>query len=171
MKAVALDFETANHGPESACALGLARIEDGVIVNQTGFLIRPPDEDFRFTHIHGLSWADVCDEPDFAELIPEIEAFCQGADLLAAHNAPFDRRVWRACYKYAGRRPPKIRFACSLSIARRAWNLDSYALPSVCDHLGIPLRHHDALSDTLACARIILHAADRGVEIHDGIIH
>lgn len=171
MKVVALDFETANHGPESACALGLARIEEGAIVDQAGFLICPPDADFRFTHVHGLRWEDVCDAPAFAEVIPAIDAFCRGADFLAAHNATFDRGVWRACYGQAGRRPPQIKFVCTLKIARKAWRLESYSLSSVCRHLGIPLRHHDALSDTLACARIILLAGDRGVGIHDGIIH
>ena len=170
MKVVALDFETANYGPESACALGLVHIEGSEVVNQTSFRIRPPDPDFQFTHIHGLSWADVRNAPSFAELIPKIEAFCQGADLLAAHNASFDRKVWRACYQYAGWRPPKIRFACSIRIARKTWRLDSYALPSVCGHLNIPLQHHDALSDTLACAWILLRAEAQGVAIHDGII-
>jgi len=31
-------------------------------------------------------------------------------------------------------------------------------LPDVCRHLGLPLQHHNALSDAEACANIVLAA-------------
>jgi DNA polymerase-3 subunit epsilon len=35
----------------------------------------------------------------------------------------------------------------------------------VCRHLGIPLNHHDALSDAEACARIAIEAARAGAAL------
>jgi DNA polymerase III epsilon subunit-like protein len=64
---VALDFETADYGQDSACALGLVRVEAGRIVQREHRLIRPPRRRFVFTHIHGLTWGDVAAVPSFAK--------------------------------------------------------------------------------------------------------
>lgn len=82
-----------------------------------------------------------------------------GAHFIAAHNASFDAGVLRACCEQAGLRPPSQPFVCTVQVARRAWNLRPTKLPDVCRHLGLPLRHHDALSDAEACANIVLAAA------------
>ena len=38
---VALDFETADNGRDSACAIGLVRVSGGEIVKRTYYLIKP----------------------------------------------------------------------------------------------------------------------------------
>ena len=58
---VALDFETADPGRDSACALGLVRIAGGEVTDRFETLIRPPRPQIFYTHIHGLTWADVAD--------------------------------------------------------------------------------------------------------------
>ncbi|WP_339716985.1 exonuclease domain-containing protein, partial [uncultured Sneathiella sp.] len=89
---LAIDFETANNAADSACAIGLVRVENGKIVREKALLIRPPSPEFYFTHIHGLTWEDVAKAPDFGALWPEIEPWLQGVDFLAAHNSGFDSR-------------------------------------------------------------------------------
>jgi DNA polymerase-3 subunit epsilon len=79
--------------------------------------------------------------------------------MLAAHNASFDRSVLETCCAAAGLRPPSLAFRCSMQLARSTWGLRPTTLPAVCAHLGIPLQHHDALSDAEACARVLLAAA------------
>jgi DNA polymerase III epsilon subunit-like protein len=37
----AIDFETADHGPDSACAVGLVRVSGATIVKRKYYLIRP----------------------------------------------------------------------------------------------------------------------------------
>ncbi|HEX9646649.1 MAG TPA: exonuclease domain-containing protein [Alphaproteobacteria bacterium] len=162
---VAIDFETADYGADSACALGMARVVDGRIVATKAFLIRPPRKRFAFTYIHGLTWADVEDAMTFAERIPEIERFVSGANYLAAHNAPFDRAVLAAGYAAARRRRPEVPFLCTVRMARAAWGVRPTKLPDVCRYLGIALRHHDAASDALACARIAAAAIADGFPI------
>ncbi len=160
---VAIDFETADNRRDSACAVGLIRVRRGRISDREYRLIRPPRKEFRFTYLHGISWEDVCDEPDFGEVWPELTSFLRGAKFLAAHNAPFDRSVLRACCDVHGLPHPKVPFECTVQLARRAWELPRNGLAVVCEHLGIDLEHHEALSDAEACARIVLAAARKGV--------
>jgi DNA polymerase-3 subunit epsilon len=66
---VAIDFETADPRRDSACAVGLARVEAGEIVARESALIRPP----RNMHpacqaVHGLKWSDVSSAPPFPDV-------------------------------------------------------------------------------------------------------
>jgi DNA polymerase-3 subunit epsilon len=161
----AIDFETADYGADSACALALVRVEGVRIVSRALFMIRPPRSRFAFTHIHGITWARVRGERPFAEVWPEIEAGLAGSAFLAAHNAPFDRGVLAACCAAAGHAPPALDFHCTVRLARRAWSLSRANLPAVCAHLGIALNHHDPASDAEACARIVIAARREGIAL------
>lgn len=159
---VAIDFETADHDPDSACAVGLVRVEDHRIVCREVVLIRPPRPRILFTHVHGITWDRVAAAPSFAEVWPRLASLLDGADFLAAHNAPFDRRVLAACCAAAGLPAPAQPFVCTVQLARRHWNLRPATLPAVCRRLGIGLVHHDPGSDAEACARIVIAAAAQG---------
>lgn len=158
MNILALDFETADFGRDSACALGLATIADGKIVDTHTVLIRPPRRLFQFTYIHGITWEQVKNEPTFAELWESLTPWFNDADFLVAHNAPFDRGVLRTCCEVAGVTAPAQPFLCTVRLSRKLWQLKPAALPNVCAHFRIPLDHHDAASDTYACASIMVHA-------------
>ena len=155
---VAIDFETADPLPDSACAVALVRVEGGEIRDRFQSLIQPPRPEVHFTHIHGLRWEDLADQPTFAAIWPAMRDFLEGAAFLAAHNARFDQGVLEACCRAAGVEPPGIPFVCTVRLARATWGLFPTRLPDVCRFLGIPLRHHQALSDAEACARIVLAA-------------
>jgi DNA polymerase-3 subunit epsilon len=161
---IALDFETADNGPDSACALGMARILDDCIDDVFYSLIRPPRPRMLFTRIHGLRWADVRDAPDFAGVWRAARGFTREADCFVAHNAAFDRHVLYACCAAAGLPVPHVPFICTLRGARKALRLPSHLLPAVCGHLAIELRHHHAGSDALAAARILLHLRGLGLD-------
>ncbi len=152
----AIDFETADNGRDSACAVGLARVEHGKIV-KTGYrLIRPPRPDILFTYIHDITWEDVAGEPPFGEVWPCLEEFFKGADFITAHNAPFDRGVLTACCAAAGLQAPPQPFVCTVQLSRKELGLKPATLAHVCHHLSIPLKHHNALSDAEACAKIMI---------------
>lgn len=157
MDACAIDFETGCNNRASACAVGLARVRGGEITATMSRLIRPPEgmpiEAF-FTGIHGITNAKVRKEPLFVEVWPELRTFI-GGDMLVAHNAEFDKGVLKAVLAYFGIFARLPRFECTLGLARRRWPyLPNHRLDTVCRHLGIGLRHHDALSDAVACAEI-----------------
>jgi DNA polymerase-3 subunit epsilon len=79
-------------------------------------------------------------------------------DFIAAHNAAFDRSVLQACCLKASLKPPSIPFICTVELARKVWNIYPTKLPDVCNKLGISLDHHNAASDALACASIVIAA-------------
>jgi DNA polymerase III subunit epsilon len=158
---VAIDFETADNGRDSACAVALVRVVGEEIVERAHWLIRPPRRMFLFTHVHGITWERVAREPTFAELWPRIDEKLHGVDFVAAHSASFDRSVLRACCEQARLPVPELRFECTVLLARAAWGLHPTKLPDVCRHLKLALKHHDALSDAEACARIVLAARGR----------
>lgn len=155
---VALDFETADYSRDSACALGLVRVENHQIVERAYCLIKPPRRKFVFTYIHGITWEDVANQPTFGELWPSFSPMLAGIDFLAAHNASFDRSVLHKCCEKAELEPPSIPFRCTVQLARQTWNIYPTKLNNVCDHLGITLKHHQAASDAEACALIVMAA-------------
>jgi DNA polymerase-3 subunit epsilon len=159
MKLVAIDFETANRNPNSACALGIVQIEDRTIVHEEIFLIRPPSYQFEFTRIHGIMWSDVAKAPTFQQVWSKIAGAIASADALVAHNASFDRRVLYACCDLYNIPQPKQKFICTVALARERWNLHPTKLPDVCRYLNISLNHHQALSDARACAEIVIAAS------------
>lgn len=152
----AIDFETADNGRDSACAVGLARVENGEIVRTAYRLIRPPRRDIIFTYIHDIAWEDVEYEPPFAGVWPELAPFFLGIDFMAAHNAPFDRGVLNACCAASGLAAPQQPFVCTVQLSRKELGLKPATLAHVCHHLSIPLKHHNALSDAEACAKIMI---------------
>ena len=162
---VAIDFETADHGPDSACAIGLVRVADDRTVNRKHYLVRPPRQSFFFSDIHGITWEKVCVLMTFAALWPEIQELVVGAEFLASHGASFDRRVLKSCCQVAKIQPPQIPHICTVKLARNTWGIRPTDLSIVCRYLGLRLNHHEALSDAEACARIVLAARRSGAEI------
>jgi DNA polymerase III subunit epsilon len=162
---VGLDFETADHGADSACAVGLVRVEGDRIINREHYLIRPTRNSFFFTPIHGITWEHVHEKPTFEELWPRILNMLLGAEFIASHNVGFDRRVLESCCQAAKIRLPEVRFVCTMKLSRRLWNIRPTSLSNVCRYLGLRLDPHEVLSDAEACVGIVLAAHRAGAAI------
>jgi len=163
MEAVAIDFETANERRDSACAIGLAWIDDGAVTRREYRLIRPPEMRFQPFNIqvHGIWPEDVADEPEFPDIWRGF-ADDVGDRLFIAHNAAFDSAVLAAMLARYRMPSPQFRFACSLQMARRAWpELPGHRLNLVSEFLGVSFQHHHAGEDAFACAQIALAALDK----------
>jgi DNA polymerase-3 subunit epsilon len=158
----AIDFETANNDRDSACALGVVIVENGQIVERLYEVIRPPTSEMLYTHIHGLTWDDVKGAQRFDVVWKEMAKALKGIEFLAAHNAPFDKKVLVACCETYGLASPEHHFVCTVKLARSQWDLFPTKLPDVCRFLGLKLRHHQADSDAEACARIVMAALEEG---------
>ncbi|MDA4894514.1 3'-5' exonuclease [Microbacterium resistens] len=161
----AIDFETANSSPASACSVGLVRVRDGEVVATAGWLIRPPAGHDHFqewnVRIHGIQAHQVADAPAWSDQLDRLCGFA-GADVLVAHNAGFDLNVLRRACEATGDAVPPYRSLCSLNVARRVYDLDSYRLPRAAAAAGFgEFPHHDALADARACAQIVIDAARR----------
>ncbi|MCK2026813.1 3'-5' exonuclease [Microbacterium sp. SSW1-47] len=161
----AIDFETANSSPASACAVGLVRVRGGEVVATAGWLIQPPPGHDEFmewnVRIHGIRPEHVATASSWADQFDRLCAFA-GADVLVAHNAGFDLNVLRRAAEATGQICPPYRSLCSLQVARKTYQLDSYRLPLAAAAAGYDeFSHHDALADARACAHIVVDAARR----------
>ena len=96
----AIDFETANGKRTSVCSVGVVVVRGGEVTDTFYRLIRPrPNFYSRFTTaIHGLTYEDTVDAPDFASVWREIEPRIAGLPLVA-HNSPFDEGCLRAVFE------------------------------------------------------------------------
>src|SRR5262245_12183338 len=107
---VAIDFETADYQADSACAVGLVRVENLQIVRKALAYIRPPRERIIFTDLHGITWEMVKDMPRFGDAWPKLAPLLEGSRHLVAHNAGFDRNVLRTCCALARLPAPRQSF-------------------------------------------------------------
>lgn len=166
MDFTAIDFETANNGRHSACQLAAVKVRNGKIVDRQCWMIKP--RPFYFSpmniQVHGIYPEAVENEPEFGDCWKSI-APCLDNEwddrCLIAHNAPFDIGVLTACLHYHNIPVPELQFSCTRLIARHTWpGRVSYGLKPLAAWLGIEFRHHDALEDSIACASILLAAAE-----------
>lgn len=161
MRAIAIDFETANPARASACAVGLAVIEDGVVVDTAYHLIRPRPLTFGYfeTRVHGITAEDVAGAPEFPAVFASIRSYL-GSHLLMAHNQAFDVSVLKASAELYGLDLPAFDVLCTLELSRAVWrDRRGHKLSDVAGYLGLEFRHHHAEDDALMAARIGLHAA------------
>lgn len=161
MRAVAIDFETANEQRASACSIGLAWIEDGRVTGVESHLIRPPEMRFAPVNvrIHGISPGMVQDAPEFPDVLAGLRQRISGCDMVLAHNAGFDMSVMRASCDTYQLAYPEFDYLCTVKVAQRVWaDLGTARLNALGDHLGISFRHHDAGEDALVCAEVALEA-------------
>lgn len=162
MEWVAIDFETANNGRNSPCALGIAIIKKGKLVKQDYWLIRPPDLFFDPYNvmIHGITEKDVVDKPQFDELWQEIKPIFAGNTLIA-HQASFDLSVLRHTLDEYDIPYPELTYFCTRIFSKKLWpELISHSLGIVAQHLNINFQHHQAEEDARACAVISLRCCD-----------
>ena len=146
-----IDIETMTPERTSACALGLVRVENDVIVQKFYSLIKPIPDDRTVTntHVHGITPEMVENAPTFQELWPTIEHYISG-QVLAAHNTSFDLDVLEKV---------SLHYGITISIPGI---VDTFTLTQL--SLDVDLgKHHDALCDATACAEIILVLS--GVEL------
>jgi DNA polymerase-3 subunit epsilon len=158
MNFVAIDFETAKGARTSACAVGLAVIQQGQLVDEYHSLIRPPSLDFdpRNIAIHGITPDQVEHAATFGDLWGELLRRI-GDNLVIAHNAAFDLGVLHACLEAYHLSQPELTYACTLAMSRRMLpGLPNHRLPTIATLFGIDMsgNHHDPLCDARTCAQL-----------------
>ena len=159
----AIDFETANSYRASPCSVGLVKVRDGRIVDESGTLIHPPAGFDHFdgfnTWLHGITAEMVTDAPCWRQVADWIADYA-GPDILVCHNAGFDTSVIRHACAAEQIPGPHIDFLCTLVLARRIFRLPSYRLPFVAAECDVPLvSHHKASEDALCAAMIAISMA------------
>lgn len=164
---IAFDVETPNEKNDRMSAIGISVLENGEIVDRFSSLIHPETWFDSFNvELTGITPLDVADAPSFPEL---WELLCPLLDsgILIAHNAPFDLGVLAKCLAhYRIRWRSTVPYLCTCRMARALLpELPNHRLNTLCDHFQIPLIHHNAASDSDACALLLArYQTQMGVE-------
>lgn len=153
----AIDFETANRKRTSACAIGLAKVREGKVIETFYSLLTPEPNHFEYqnTAVHGIKATDVEGKPTLFELWPSIQEFI-GTDVLVAHNINFEQSVINQTMELHNVPLPENDYLCTMYMAKVNYpRLSQYRLNDLCRAmLGKEINHHNALEDAIACAEL-----------------
>ena len=156
-KFAAIDFETANGKRSSVCSIGVVIVDDGILSDSFYSLIRPRPNFYTYwtTAIHGITYYDTQDAPEFPQVWSQIAPRLEGIPLVA-HNSPFDKGCLAAVHELYGMPYPDYPFYCTCRMARKEYPfLENHQLHTVSAYCGYELAcHHHALADAEACAHI-----------------
>lgn len=136
------------------CAIGAVRVELGRETSSYYSLVRVVGR-VRFTHIHGLTAADVADAPVWPDAWRGILRVLGDLKIVVAFRSSFDRGAILAMSGHHGVRLPPLKFVCAaeMMMARYGQQRD---LSGSLQFLGLPFpgRPHHALADARAAAAI-----------------
>lgn len=164
MDFVSIDFETANEQRSSACSLGLAYFVNGKLVDAKHWLINPRPSHFNPYNVmvHGITESKVKNSDPFSEIWPEVVPYIEN-QLVVAHNTAFDISVLSRALEYFEIPFPVFNSLCTYKLSQAAIpNISSYRLDSICQHFNVPLIHHNALSDAIACGEVLNRICEDG---------
>ncbi len=164
------DVETPNRANDRMSAIGITVIGGGKIVDEFYSLVDPETHfDYFNTKLTGISADTVKGAPTFPELWEKIEPYLSDG-ILTAHNAVFDIGVLKKCLTWYGIEWKKFaKYLCTVKIGRSALPSMSHSLDVMCKHYGIALDHHQAASDSRACAEILLRYIYAGYDVNSFI--
>lgn len=157
-----IDVETPNHRNDRISSIGIVRIANGSITETRSYLVNPEAEfDPINARLTGLTADDVQDSPTLPEIWAEVAPMVTGA-VVVAHNAPFDLTVLCKALAAYGIACPPLEYFDTVQLAKVALpDLPDHRLDTLCSHYGIALDHHQAGSDSVACAQLFVRLQER----------
>lgn len=165
---IVFDTETPNWHNDRMCSVGICVVEDFSITHQRYELVDPEVSFDAFNiQLHGIFPELVAGKPIFSALWAELRPLFESG-ILVAHNAPFDMAVLAKCLKhYQISWQPFVRYACTCQMGRACLpDAPNHKLDTLCRRLHIELDHHNAASDALACAKLLLYYLECGLDIN-----
>jgi len=151
MNFVAIDVETAQSDRRSICQIGLVEVENGVVINETCYLVKPPGNkyDRHNTLIHGINAEITESAPAFIDVWDSVKTLL-GNRLIVAHNASFDIDCLTKTLNFYNLEVPDFEIACT-------YKETGENLEALCQAYDIDIEnHHDALCDAKSCAQLYL---------------
>ncbi len=163
---VVFDVETPNHENNRMSSIGVSVVDDLEIVYEKYFLINPLTYfDIFNMELTGITPEMVCDKPAIYEIWDELSELFSGRTLVA-HNAPFDMSVLAKCINdYKLPFPRYADYICTCRMGRKCYpQFPNHKLDTLCRYLDIHLSHHNALSDSHACAELLIDYIGCGMD-------
>lgn len=157
MNFVVIDVEGSNSA-RAICQIGIAKYENGILVDAWGSLINPED---TFEHgcisKHKIYPEAVINSPKFPEVVSTLSYYTKGL-ITVSHGSYDSDAIRKACNRYAI--PPlDITWLDSTVAARRIWpevSSKGYGLADLCEKIGYKFNHHDALEDAKAAGAVLV---------------
>jgi len=166
---VVFDTETPNSRNDCICSIGITIVEAGQIVDERYDLVDPEARfDVFNVELHGICPEMVRFEKNFPVLWEELAPIFSGG-VLVAHNAAFDLGVLSKLFRRYGIDRESDLYACTVQMGRKYLpQAPNHKLDTLCRMLNIPLDHHNAASDSHACAELLCYYLQQGfpVEYH-----
>lgn len=166
MRQIVLDTETTGLEPSLGhriIEIGCVELVSRRITGRTFHRYLNPERDIDegAIAVHGLSRADLAGQRKFAEIVDELLAFVEEAELVA-HNASFDVGFLEAEFSRCGR-PMKLTERChvldTLALAREMHPGQRNSLDALCKRYGVDNSRrelHGALLDARILADVYL---------------
>ena len=161
---VAFDVETPNSRNDRISAIGVVVVENGEQTTHFYTLVDPQTQFDAFNiRLTGITPRMVRGKPTFPVLWTLLRPLLEKG-ILCAHNAPFDLSVLGHCLRdYGIDWMPQRDYVCTCRMGRRLVpQLPNHRLDTMAAWLGLPLDHHNALSDTRACAGLLQYYLRQG---------
>ena len=162
---IVFDTETPNYRNDRMCSIGVCLVENGEIAEEYYTLI-DPECGFSDLNIgiHGIRPEMVDGAPTFPQVWGKLRRLFSSG-LLVAHNAQFDMSVLSKCLRdYSIPWRDSAYYACTCQMSRICMpQTADHKLDTLCRYLNIQLDHHNAISDSRACAMILLHCLRTGI--------
>ena len=166
MRQIVMDTETTGLEPSLGhriIEIGCVELVSRRITGSTFHRYLNPERDIDdgASAVHGLSRADLAGQPKFAEIVDEMLAFIEDAELVA-HNASFDLGFLEAELSRCGR-PLRLAERChvldTLALAREMHPGQRNSLDALCKRYGVDNSRrelHGALLDARILADVYL---------------
>ena len=163
---IVFDTETPNSRNDCICSIGITVVEDGEIVAERYDLVDPEARfDVFNVELHGISPDMVRFEKNFPMLWEELEPIMDSG-VLVAHNASFDLGVLSKLFRRYGIHRDPDPYACTVQLGRKCIpDAPNHKLNTLCGLLDIPLDHHNAASDSRACAELLRYYLSQGLPV------
>ena len=163
---VVFDVETPNMKNDRMSAIGVTIIENNKITEEYFSLVNPEEtfDDFN-VELTGINAELVKDAPTFPEIWKTLQPIFENSTLVA-HNAYFDLSVLKKCLDdYNIEWKEEVPYICTVQIGRKVLPGMSHKLNDMSAYFGIKLNHHQADSDSRACAEILLRYMKNGIDV------
>jgi DNA polymerase-3 subunit epsilon len=164
---VAFDFETTGLSPFSDKIIEVAAVKllHNKKVETYRSLINPEIDIPEITiAIHGITNEKVADAPKIIDVLPDFVEFLGDLPLLA-HNAQFDmgflvKEVFRLGIKLGDSNVYDSVHLSRSTFKNKQPAPEGFKLSQLANFFQVPLNHHQALDDSLACMRVFARCID-----------
>lgn len=113
--------------------------------------------------IHGITDEMVKDAPTFPEIWPKLQRYFDGSVLVAHSALSADLFFLKSTMGRYGLSLGEVRYVCTCRAAQKLLpESENHRLDTLCEHFGIPLDHHNALSDAKGCRELYYRLAALG---------